>query len=370
MQPQSGGYLEATPLTSFVVMSLAGAGRTVSPVIEHGVRFLLDSMRPDGSWAIDTNLATWVTTLSLNALSSAGKLPDEDRNRILDWLLRQQSREEHPFTHARPGGFAWTDLTGGVPDADDTSGALVAMWNLDGPRQLNAAVAGIRWLLELQNTDGGIPTFCRGWGALPFDRSAPDLTAHALQAWSLWHPALPPDLRRQVSHAAERAFSYLARQQQADGSWAPLWFGNQRVPDEANRTYGTARVIAGLTTPLARRSQATERSRRLGLLWLLQAQHPDGGWGGAAGVPASIEETGIALDALGVAGAQEASDDNSHAMLRGARWLIGATDEGKHTPASPIGLYFARLWYYEELYPIIFALRGLAQVRAALTSIA
>jgi squalene-hopene/tetraprenyl-beta-curcumene cyclase len=27
MQPESGGYLEATPLTSFVVMSLAGAGR-------------------------------------------------------------------------------------------------------------------------------------------------------------------------------------------------------------------------------------------------------------------------------------------------------------------------------------------------------
>jgi hypothetical protein len=40
----------------------------------------------------------------------------------------------------------------------------------------------VRWLLDLQNGDGGIPTFCRGWGALPFDRSAPDLTAHALRA--------------------------------------------------------------------------------------------------------------------------------------------------------------------------------------------
>ena len=27
---------------------------------------------------------------------------------------------------------------------------------------------------------------------------------------------------------------------------------------------------------------------------------------------------------------------------------------------SPLGLYFARLWYYEELYPLIFALEGLA----------
>ena len=31
-----------------------------------------------------------------------------------------------------------------------------------------------------------------------------------------------------------------------DGSWAPLWFGNERVPDEANRTYGTARTLLAL----------------------------------------------------------------------------------------------------------------------------
>ena len=33
---------------------------------------------------------------------------------------------------------------------------------------------------------------------------------------------------------------------------------------------------------------------------------------------------------------------------------------------APIGLYFARLWYYEELYPLVFALRGLSGVRALL----
>ena len=36
MQPESGGYLEATPLTSFVVMSLAAMGQTGSPVVEDG----------------------------------------------------------------------------------------------------------------------------------------------------------------------------------------------------------------------------------------------------------------------------------------------------------------------------------------------
>ena len=71
MQPESGGYLEATPLTSFVVMSLAGAGQGDSPVVDAGVQFLVDSMRPDGSWPIDTNLATWVTTLSIGCARRA-----------------------------------------------------------------------------------------------------------------------------------------------------------------------------------------------------------------------------------------------------------------------------------------------------------
>jgi len=44
------------------------------------------------------------------------------RRRLIDWLLDQQHRVEHPYTHAAPGGWAWTDLSGGVPDADDTSG--------------------------------------------------------------------------------------------------------------------------------------------------------------------------------------------------------------------------------------------------------
>ena len=57
MQPASGGYLEATPLTSFVVMSLAATGRANHQVTRDGLRFLTDSMDEDGGWPIDTNLA-------------------------------------------------------------------------------------------------------------------------------------------------------------------------------------------------------------------------------------------------------------------------------------------------------------------------
>ena len=203
MQPESGGYLEATPLTSFVVMSLAAMGQTDSPVVEAGVRFLVESMRDDGSWPIDTNLATWVTTLSITALDDAAALAPGDSGPMRKWLLDQQSTREHPFTHAAPGAWAWTPLSGGVPDADDTSGALLALRRLGDPdpQAVAAAAAGVRWLMGIQNRDGGIPTFCRGWGALPFDRSTPEITAHALHAWSVWYAALRSDAAARPARA-------------------------------------------------------------------------------------------------------------------------------------------------------------------------
>lgn len=76
---------------------------------------------------------------------------------------------EHPFTHAAPGAWAWTPMSGGVPDADDTSGALLALRRLGDPdpETIAAASQGVRWLLGVQNRDGGIPTFCRGLAPFP-----------------------------------------------------------------------------------------------------------------------------------------------------------------------------------------------------------
>lgn len=348
IQPASGGYLEATPLTSFVTMSLAGSGLAGHPVARKGAQFLIDSARPDGSWAIDTNLATWVTTLSVNGLGRA--LPAGDRNAIKTWLLRQQYREVHPYTGAAPGGWAWTDRSGGVPDADDTPGALLALKALDenDPEVKRAAAAGVRWLVDLQNSDGGIPTFCRGWGKLPFDQSCPDLTAHAIRAWAAWRSD-------GVDRAIARAFEYLVRVQQADGTWIPLWFGNQHAPEQINPVYGTSRVL--LCASLCSNDswmRAVAQARG----WLLRAQNPDGGFGGAAGIESTLEETALAVDGLAAAGGAE------EAVARGCRWLAERTAEGTSFEPSPIGLYFAKLWYWDRLYPLIFTVAALGRARS------
>jgi len=359
IQPEGGGFLEAAPLTSFVTMSLIAAGLVDHPVVARGVEFLVRSARPDGSWPIDTNLAIWVTTLAVNALAAGGELslvlPLQDRERIRTWLLDQQYEQEHPYTHAAPGGWAWTDLPGGVPDADDTPGALLALKNLDpgnadGADSVEAAAAGVRWLVDLQNDEGGIPTFCRGWGSLPFDRSGPDLTAHTILAWLAWQPELPPKLAQSASAGIDNALTYLRRAQSASGAWAPLWFGNQHAPDDVNLTYGTARVLPALQATGRRDWVAARRQAAVG--WLLDAQNEDGGWGGNAGVPSSIEETAVAVYALA---GEDGEGSVAAAIDRGLGWLIERTEAGRTLEPAPIGFYFARLWYYERLYPLVFA---------------
>ncbi|MCA9055921.1 MAG: squalene--hopene cyclase [Planctomycetaceae bacterium] len=408
IQPPNGGFLEATPLTSFVTMSLAAKGLVDHPVVRRGVDFIINSVRPDGSWPIDTNLATWVTTLSVNALGD--DLPEESRLPILKWLLDQQYSEVHPYTNADPGGWAWTDLPGGVPDADDTPGAILAILELsrelrvESPERsrqpsgvgrqaskvgqseippgvmtgtsnanarhqelierVDAAIAtGVDWLLGLQNRDGGFPTFCRGWGTLPFDRSSPDITAHCLRAMgSLHHPAAmrrmiesgeivdgaehpDPQSARQQMRQLRLAMDFLMSTQRRDGSWLPLWFGNQHGAHDENPTYGTAKVVHMLNEFGANETPRTQS----GMGWLRSNQNSDGGWGAGPGTPSSVEETALAVEAL---------LDDPHAVdhvVRGLNWLMDRVEAGTIAEPAPIGFYFAKLWYFERLYPLIFA---------------
>jgi len=359
IQPESGGFLEATPLTSFVSMSLAGMGLLDHPVLQKGIQFLIDSVREDGSWPIDTNLATWVTTLSTNSLQDS--LPEQHVEPIADWLLNQQYKTVHRYTNADPGGWAWTDLSGGVPDADDTPGAILALTSLRGrccqttqERIDTALTNGVKWLLDLQNRDGGWPTFCRGWGTLPFDRSSNDITAHALRAifhWTTQTGGEPQSsaLMDRADAAVERGFQYLNKTQRPDASWLPLWFGNQRVPNDENPTYGTAKVVAAYRD--CNRLNAADAQK--GLDCLEANQNADGGWGGGTETPSTVEETALAVEILLSCGRR-----GSHLGL-GINWLLGAVESGEVENPQPIGFYFAKLWYYEDLYPVIFTVSAL-----------
>jgi squalene-hopene/tetraprenyl-beta-curcumene cyclase len=352
MQPEHGGYEEAAPLTGFVAMSLAEAGFSDHAVVQRGCAFLVASQRGNGALPIDTDLANWVTVLAVQALAMAGDSPLGERQQaaIAAWLLENQHDRRHPLTFGAPGGWPWSDCPGAMPDADDTAGTLLSLSRLGLEASVLPQVeAGLRWLLCLQNRDGGIPTFSRGWGRLPFDRSCCDISAHTLQAFAAWVPHVRGRLRRRLARAMRRIIVFLEREREEGGGWNPLWFGSQYNDERCNRVHGTARVVCSLVAAEQAGVDGVGKLAREGGAWLQKAQGADGGWGGMPGESGTIEETALAVTALAALGEERG-------VASGLGWLITATSEGTCFPAAPIGLYFDQLWYAEKLYPITFCL--------------
>lgn len=367
MLPESGGYLEAIPLTAFVALSLINAGYGEAEVVKKGIRFLKTTQREDGGWPIDVDLSTWVTSLSVKAFRSNlnGFIDTDLQDKITDHFKLIQTKSVHPFNGSGPGGWGWTNFPGSVPDGDDTPGTILAMLKMEPAKWVKEEIYnGCRWLFRLQNSDGGFPTFSRGWGKLPFDQSCSDLTGHSLLAFSsvmeTYRNELSGRQKKRLVKAFEKALHYLENHQRSDGSWLPLWFGNQLTGDHTNPVYGTARVVTYLKDSLEHGWLSEEFSQRLNKLitkgkqFLISAQNNDGSWGGAKNIPGTMEETALAVSAL-------ASLENREVCDAGLTWL-DAFYRLNGLKAAPIGLYFASLWYDEKLYPVTAYLEALSRM--------
>ena len=355
LMPESGGFLEAIPLTAFVSLSLIGSGYQDLEVVEKGIRFLKMTQRNDGSWPIDVDLSTWVTTLSVKALRSKTDevLNSNVKGRISSHLKAIQNVGVHPFNGSEPGGWGWTNYPGSVPDGDDTPGVIQTLLQLQAKAEIKDEVlTACNWLLKLQNSDGGFPTFSRGWGKLPFDQSCADLTGHSFLAISsclhIYGDELAGGLSVQYRKSMRKALQYLQTHQREDGSWLPLWFGNQHTANHTNPVYGTARVLTYLNDAVIlwagdQLMDGVNNMIRQGEQFLLSVQNEDGSWGGDKDILGTIEETALSVSAL-------ASVENKDICEKAMSWLNDFyKDNG--LKSAPIGLYFASLWYDERLYP-------------------
>lgn len=355
--PESGGFLEAIPLTAFVSLSLINAGYSDMEVVKKGIAFLKRTQRSDGGFPIDIDLSTWVTTLSIKAL---GKKKDEvlkpaQQDKLITHLKAVQNKTLHPFNGTSPGGWGWTNYSGSVPDGDDTPGAILTLLKLAPHHTVSEeTLLGGEWLLKLQNKDGGFPTFSRGWGKLPFDQSCADLTGHAFLAISTilnkYSTELPQKVTKSFHKSLIKAAEYLQKHQKKNGSWLPLWFGNQHNHKHENPVYGTARVLTYLNDSLLQFGNSSELSNKIQSMispaenFLITVQNSNGSWGGNKNLPGTIEETALAISAL----QKEKFVKN---RISGFNWL----DEyykNNGLKSAPIGLYFASLWYDEKMYPL------------------
>ena len=364
IMPESGGFLEAIPLTAFSSMCLMSSNQEENIVVPKAIEFLNRQQRSDGGWPIDTDLSIWVTTLSIKAMDRKinSYLTEESVDLLRDHLLSRQYKSKHPFNDAPSGGWGWTNYSGSVPDADDTPGAIVALLDLyEGTIEENVAIInGCRWLTGIQNSDGGIPTFCKGWGRLPFDRSCADLTGHALLAWckamDILGDAIPSAFQNQFRKSIINAVAFLINEQDESGYWLPLWFGSQKTDNKTNPAYGTAKVGIYIHDCLPCKSLDSKVTTKLNKLllksvtYLSSQQNEDGSWGAIKGVPGTIEETSLAVSLL--------TYYDMQAALKGIEWLEQEYKNYGLRP-NPIGLYFATLWYDEQLYPLTFYLEAL-----------
>jgi squalene-hopene/tetraprenyl-beta-curcumene cyclase len=89
-----------------------------------------------------------------------------------------------------------------------------------------------------------------------------------------------------------------------------------------------------------------------------------------AKTPSTVEETALALESLAAAweaglGKEDllgmTENDFRSALQKGFDWLLQETQGGTTFPPAPIGFYFAKLWYYEKLYPVVFTLAALGR---------
>jgi squalene-hopene/tetraprenyl-beta-curcumene cyclase len=295
--------------------------------------------------------------------------------RAARWLLSRQSLRSGDWaarTAAPPGGWYFEDRNEHYPDVDDTSMALIALGFArlpgrdDGVRRA-AMDRGLRWMLAMQNPDGGWASFDRAndkrWlTEIPFadhnamiDPSTADITGRVLESLGGF-PRLGAD-----HPLVRRAVDFLKRDQQLDGSWFGRW--------GVNHIYGTWQALVGLR----QMGEPTDAPyiRRAGR-WLEAHQNPDGGWGESI---ASYRDNAArgrgdstpSQTAWALMGLRAAGGAGSTAARHGLSFLLrGQTAEGTWEQEAWTGTGFPGVFYLRyHLYPHYFPLMALGQYAGA-----
>ncbi len=334
----------------------------------------------------------WDTAWSVLALSEARVPHEHDAiRRATDWLAKMQIRRRGDWRvkcpGLKPGGWAFQFYNDRYPDTDDSS--VVLMGLLNGPdtshERREVFKRGVRWVLGLQNADGG-------WGAFErdvdddiyneilyndeknmLDPSTADVTGRVLEC--LGYCGIGPD-----DPVVARAIAFLRRDQGIGGEGGLFgtlspegsWWGRWGV----NYVYGTWSVLRGLaaiglplTDPMIVRAADFIEKR----------QNADGGWGESCityrpGMANDVFRSTASQTAWGVLGLIAAGRSQSEQVRRGVEWLL-AHQRGAHEALNGdlwferefTGTGFPNAFYLRyHYYAIYFPILALAAYRNAL----
>ncbi|MBC7835739.1 MAG: squalene--hopene cyclase [Phycisphaerales bacterium] len=317
----------------------------------------------------------WDTGIALYALTETGlNIGNSAEVRVCcRWLLDRQVRRNGDWVrNLRPedrgiqlgvDGAAWAFeyRNDWYPDVDDTAMAAKALWRaadrvarhgassgrddaagldrLAGECRRTARLAA-RWMLAMQNDDGGWAAFDRTkdrpWmEAVPFadhnamqDPSCADITGRVLEALITCGVA-------RESEAVRSAVRYVLGHQQPEGCWWGRW--------GVNYVYGTWQAVGGLSYAMGRSGDASvfHPSLRRTLEWLRCVQNADGGFGETANTyldrslmgrgPSTASQT-----AWGLLSLMYLVSPTDESARRAAAWLCDhqlASEKVPHEPA-------------------------------------
>lgn len=300
------------------------------PVVAKGIEGLLTrfSIENDEELTVQPCVSpVWDTALAITGLREAGVSATHPAlQRAGRWLLQTEARGPGDWCvkvrNTPTGGWPFEFANDKYPDTDDTAEVLIALrlLNLDG-EAAPATARGLKWLLAMQSSNGG-------WGAfdrdntrafvtkIPFadfgatlDPPTEDVTAHVAECLGLFGAT-------NTDPAVYEARRYLAKTQQADGSWWGRW--------GVNYVYGLGAALPALA---ATGTEPGTPGMRRAVAWLERHQNGDGGWGetarsyedpALAGTgPSTPSQTAWALLALLAAG-----EEHSAAVEHGVHHLI------------------------------------------------
>jgi squalene-hopene/tetraprenyl-beta-curcumene cyclase len=317
----------------------------------------------------------WDTAQAVFALGEAGVPRNDSRMlKAVDWMLAKEVRHKGDWAvkvpNTEPGGWYFEFNNEFYPDTDDTAQVLLALKQVDNPReryQHQVAERAIEWEFAMQCRNGGWGSFDKDntkmiFQYIPFadhnamlDPPSVDITGRMLEMLAAY--GYTRDDKR-----VQRAIKFIFAGQEPDGSWFGRW--------GVNYLYGTFLVLRGLE---AIGIDHLEPQIQQAAEWIRMVQNADGGWGESCGTYDEPDTRGIGVStpsqtAWALLGLLAAGDDRSDSIAKGVRWLLtrqrpdGSWDEtmgeGATSQSIITGTGFPKVFYlaytmYRHYFPLL-----------------
>ncbi len=316
----------------------------------------------------------WDTGIALYALTDCNLTAEEPAvNRACKWLRSKECKHvgdwvdnlDSSYQLDDRGGWYFEYHNAWYPDCDDTVMVAMALQRAGGEANIASGQRGVRWVLDMQNADGGWAAFDKTTHRqileyIPFadhnamqDPSCPDITGRVLECLS-WHGY------DNTHPAIRKAVQYIKSEQIVEGEHG-CWFGRWGV----NYIYGTWQAVIG---PIRCGEDPSQEWIQRAGRWVKSIQKEDGSFGESAMTyedpslkgqgPSTASQTAWAAMIL-----QEIFGPDDPDLKRAINWLCDtqlssddAQDKAKNPDGDPAGS-----WVETEFtgtgFPKVFYLR-------------